>query len=377
MSRRVLFIHHGARVSGAERSLLALASGLDRKRYEPLVVLPEDGTFPALLREAGVPTEILELPRATLRRPGLLLQGARRLRAFAAERAAKIVHANSFHAIKQARGATLLGGLPLVGSIRDMIPFTRPTLAAISSCDLVVCVSEATRAHLSRSISARRRDRLTVVYNGVETARFAALPAPERARRELGIPAGPSLCVGLLAPYVPWKGHRVLIEAAAVARERGVRLRIVLAGDESFSGPEYSRGLAEFASQVGVADRLSMLGFVERAELLLAALDVVVCASIEPDPLPRAVLEAMAAGRPVVGSRIGGVGEAVEHGVTGLLVPPGDAGALAAMLVQLAHDGSFRDRLGTQARERAERRFSIGAHCSRMQELYDELLARR
>jgi len=151
--------------------------------------------------------------------------------------------------------------------------------------------------------------------------------------------------------YAP-KGVLVLIEAARLLAEHGTRARFRFAGDW-FSPADRDETLAAVAAS-GVADRIEFVGVVdgESKRAFLRETDIFVFPGIQPEGLPLVILEAMAAGLPVVATPVGAVADAIVDGVTGLLVPPGDARALAAALARLAADGEERRRLGRAARAR-------------------------
>ena len=205
--------------------------------------------------------------------------------------------------------------------------------------------------------------RVTVVHNGVETEGSSQDRAV--SRRALGLGEG-SLLVVYLGQLVPHKGVDVLLRAVAAALPRHPALHLALAG----SGSTRAAGeIMRRATDLGCEGHVTQLPPQPEPWPLLAAADVVAVPSLSPDPLPRAVLEAMAAGRPVVASATGGIAEMVVDGTTGILVPPGDTLALARALTTLADDGELRVRLGEAARLRARERFSMKAHLDRMEAL--------
>jgi glycosyltransferase involved in cell wall biosynthesis len=374
VSATVLYLHHGAQLSGAERSLLLLLDALDRERFEPVVALPDDGPFARRLEESGIPVERIDLDPASWRRPVRLVADAVRLARTVRRTGARIVHANSFLAAKQAILTARSLGVPLVASVRDIVPFTRPTRLALLACDRVLCVSEATARNLVGE-SLPCPNHVRVVYNGVATWTPPAGFDAAAKRAELGLTPDGGPFVGMVSPLVAWKGQRVFLEAARLVRERTGRGTFLLAGDASFSDEGYVAELHRLASRPPLDERsVRWLGFRADVAELLASWDVVVCPSVEPDPLPRAVLEAMAAGRPVVASDCGGIPEAIAHGRSGLLVPPGDAGALADRLIELFERPDVGRELGAAARGVIEHTFGVDRHRAAVQAIYDELL---
>jgi glycosyltransferase involved in cell wall biosynthesis len=199
-----------------------------------------------------------------------------------------------------------------------------------------------------RAITAARfrmpAERGRVLYNGIDTARFRP---PDRPR-----PARPPLLVAV-AHLVRHKGVDVLLRAFAAADAPAARLRIV--GD----GPALP-SLRSLAAELGIESRVEFLGLRDDVPELLREADAFVHPTLT-EGFGNAVAEAMASGLAVVVTRVGGLPEIVEDGVSGLLVPPGDAAALAAGIEAVARDAALRARLGGRARQRIVERFGLAA----------------
>jgi glycosyltransferase involved in cell wall biosynthesis len=206
-------------------------------------------------------------------------------------------------------------------------------------------------------------DRLHVVPNGVESP--PTFPDARRARAALGIPQD-GVVIGLFGQIVPHKGALAFIEAARRAGGADPDLRFVLAG----TGPApFLRTCEAAIERAGLAGRIRLLPAQPTGHDLVAASDVVSLATTTPDPFPRAVLEAMAAGKPVAAFDSGGTGEMVVDGETGVLVPVGDVAALAGAFVRLGADHASREALGRAGAARARERFSLDRHVTRMEAL--------
>jgi glycosyltransferase involved in cell wall biosynthesis len=228
------------------------------------------------------------------------------------------------------------------------------------------------------AISSAVRERLR--QGGVPEQRIRVIPSavdpaalrPGRSRDEMRQAQGAtrdSICVLALAALVPRKGIDVLLEASARPALRAAPLRLWIAGD----GPERA-ALEARAEALGVASRVSFLGRRDDKADLLAGCDLLALPS-RAEGLGVAALEAMACGRAVLASRVGGLAEAVVHERTGLLVPPGDVDALAAALTRLVGDAALRARLGAAGPGRIAECYSAEAMCESYARLYRELLA--
>lgn len=358
-------------------SLLALIGGLDRARFTPTLAAPEEGALTALARRRDVPVRLVPLASPSLRDPRAILRSLRALARAQRLEPFDLLHANSFLAVKQVLPFARWRAVPLVASVRDMVPFSRATGLSLAWCDRVVCVSEATREHVLITTPRRAHDRVRAIYNGVDVEALTAPLGREQARATIGLGTHAGPVFGVVAPIVRWKGQDLFLRAAATVAKADARARFVIAGDGRFADAAYLAEIDRLASDPALAGRVVRAGFVDDIPTLLAALDVVVSPAVAPDPLPRAVLEAMAAGRAVIGSRHGGIPEAVVPGETGLLVEPGSADSLAQAMLALANDATRVLAMGRAGRERAVSRFSIERHVTAMQALYDEIVAPR
>ena len=213
------------------------------------------------------------------------------------------------------------------------------------------------------------KDRVYTVVNGVDTARFQ-FSADDRAafRQQLGI-ASNDVVLFFGGRFVPVKGVDVLIEAVSGLDRSAFKL--LLAG----SG-ELEADLREHVSAAGLDDNVGFLGFRDDIPELLAASDVVVLPSHD-DELPIILLEAMAAGKPIVASAVGGVPELVTHGVAGLLVPPDDPAALRDRLAQLIGAPEVAATLGAAGRAKVNAEYTIGIGTGQLLDLYQYVLSRR
>ncbi len=370
--RHVLFVHHSGVVGGAELSLLGLARGLRERGTEVTVACAEEGPLRERCLERGIRCLLPGFRPPELARPWQALRSALRLHRLIRQERPSIVHANSFLAMKALAPLARWCPAPIACSIRDILPFTRLTCAAIARADAVICISKAAAENLAARFAASQRHKIRVIYNGIELERFAgARPDREIERlRRAGF-----WIVGCFSPIVRWKGQTVLLEALArLPQAERQRLRVLLVGHDRLADETYRAELESWFTRPALTDCILPLGFRENVEDLMAAVDVVVIPSREPDAITRVAAEAMAAGKPVVASRIGGLPEAIEHERTGLLVPPADPEALARALRRLLLDPQLARALGEAGRVQAEK-FSLRTHVEAMLRLYSELRA--
>jgi glycosyltransferase involved in cell wall biosynthesis len=379
----VLLVHSSSGRYGADRQLSLIATGLDRGRYRPLVVLPEPGPLHQELLEAGV--EVVLCPLAVLRREHLSIGGlagvgrralanARQLGRLAHERRAALVHSNTSVTLGGAAAARR-AGIPHLWHVREIYSdFARAWplyRRALSSADALACVSEATRRQFAPGSRAR------LVPDGIALVPHGPADRAQRqrqARAELGLPPDTPV-FAVLGRLSSWKGQEVLVRALAEAPLVASGALAVLAGDAWRDREQPAHRLSALARALGVDDRVRLIGFRSPATVVYDAADVVVVPSVAPDPLPNAALEAAALGVCVVASAHGGLPEIIRHGQTGLLVAPGDHVALAQALGRLAGDPERRQRLGSAAAADVLERYSARLLLERVQGLYDQLVA--
>lgn len=351
---RVLEIVATLRRAGAERVAVSLARKLDPRRFETSVVSLFDafaGGFEPELEACGIPVWHLGKHRGP--DPRMFSRLARAV----AEARPDLIHTHSY-VMRYVLPVTLrVEPRPaMVHTIhnlarRDTGPLGRAiNLAAFRRGAAAVAVA----GEVARSFRAAYGfDAAAVIPNGIDLARFAPTGARERWRRERGIANGELLVVSV-ARLDAQKNPLALVEAFA---------RLPGAPHLAIAGAGRLRdAVRERAERLGVAERVLLLGAIEDVAPLLEAADIFALAS-DWEGNPVAVMEAMAAGVPVVATAVGGVPELVENGVTGLLVPAGDPAALAAALTAMAADAPLRRRFSQAARARS-RSFGEGAMVS-------------
>jgi len=204
-------------------------------------------------------------------------------------------------------------------------------------------------------------DRVVSIPTGIDLERFRPGDAA-KAREEVGLAAGGSL-LGIVATLRSWKGHRYLFESLAGLADRGARLVVV--GD----GPQ-REPLEKLAAELGIAERVRFAGNQADVAPWMRALDLFCLPSYANEGVPQALMQAMACGLPVVTTPVGSIGEIVQDGETGRLVPPGDASALGAAIEALLADAPKRHRLAARAREAALQRFGEERMVERMLEVF-------
>ncbi len=366
MSARVLLLIKGLGRGGAEQLLASGARHVDRTRfdYEVAYLLPHKDALVGELRDAGMPVTCLEGAQ------GPAWVG--RLRRLVRERRIDLVHAHSPVAAIGSRIAFGVRRPRLVYTEHNVWARYHPVtywanMATFFRNDHVFAVAEHVQASMRypRPLSWLPMPPTETLHQGIDVD---VLPSPARdgVRAELGI-ADDAPVVGTIANFKTHKAHDVLLRAAVDVRRAIPNVRFVLVG----TGP-LEADVRRLAETSGLNGTVVFAGFREDALRVASAFDVFTLASTY-EGLSIALLEAMALGKPAVVTRVGGLPEVVDDGVTGLLVPSGEPGSLAGAIVRLLEDPGLRDRLGEAGRRRAAT-FDIRRAVRRTEDVYEELL---
>lgn len=367
--RRVLLIdHHDDLLGGGQVSLLALASAL--QRTEAVCVCGGSGALALAATHAGGAVRVLALPPVRPRHLVGVVRGVLGLARLSREEGVALLHANSSRAMVYAGLAGRLSKVPVIWHVRVVEPDPRWDRLLAAAATRVVVISSAVGARFRDLKATLVATKMRVIPNGVDLTAFGA---GDGAAWRFRLGYGDEPVIGMVAQLIPWKRQGDLLRAAALLAGEWPSLRFVLAGIDPDPQGRYEAELRRLVEELGLSGRVAFLGFCGDVPGLMAMLDVVALTS-ENEPFGRVLIEAMAASRPVVATRGGGVGEVVVAEETGLLVPVGDPAALAAALDRLLRDPALARALGRAGRVRAEARFSIAAHASAVEALYDELL---
>jgi glycosyltransferase involved in cell wall biosynthesis len=391
---RVLYVSGAGVLGGAERVLLDLIAGMRRRGHAVKLVSGEPGPLEERARELGAETEVLPFPArfkafgesgrrgiaVLATAPTVIAPLAGYLRTFrraAREWAPDVVHTNGIKA--HLLGAWAGQPAPLVWHIHDYVGSRalssrllrwnrRRTSGAIAN-------SASVAADITSAIPGLR---VWTVPNAVALERFGAEGPVFDLDTAAGLPqASPDvLRVGLIATFAWWKGHDVFLRAMErLPTTLPIRGYII-------GGPVYQTGVSQISAgdlataiaSRGLSGRVGLTGFVDDVPAVMRSLDIVVHASTEPEPFGLVIAEAMAAGKPVVVSAVGGAAEIAVGGTDSLVYQPGDDRQLAEHIHQLADNPQLRARLARTARETAIDRFDLDRFVGQVEGIYQQIL---
>jgi glycosyltransferase involved in cell wall biosynthesis len=391
----IAFIDQDSQMGGVEYTTLRTARALDKTRFIPLLICPEEGDLPRLARQSGLNVAILPRPKfesvswyssghyianpfgfiytsVNILRSALLLQ--------------KYLHANPVQIlITKGLMAHFYGGLaarwshiPCLWYVQEEVDQKRgggayrfilvqgakrlPSKTIVDALALLDQFGDAPQA----------RAHLQVIYNGIDMDEFAPVSSSQKldARLELHLPEN-ALVIGQAGRLIPLKGQSVLLDAFIRLSAEFPDLHLLLVGISLFGDDAYESALRSQAACSGLTERVHFTGFLPDVRQGLSAMDIFVQASIETDS-PVAVLEAMSCGLPVVVSGVRGALEMVEPDADALVFPPGDVNALTLALAPLLRNPALRQALGARARESVLRKFSLQATTAQLESLLSQ-----
>ena len=380
MVKKILYINLTARMSGAEKSLLSLMAGLDRKKFQPVLLLPETGAFLGEATANGIETIILpslikfgefyhfwKIPK--------MFRAVLKLKKIIREKEISLVHSNTPRAAYMGGLAARICRIPHFTHVRDigMSPFAAPWKGRFIGflSDAIVCVSQAVKIYITDRNPPLGK-KINVIYNGIDLAALDRI-APAAIRRELGIPDSAPL-IGAVGRIDPTKGLDTLIDAAEMTTKIFPNLRVLIIGVVFENRNKiYLDSLMKKVAEKGLGENIIFTGFRSDVLEVMKGLDVIVHPALCPDSLPRTILEAAGLKKPIAASRVGGIPEILKDGISGFLFNPGDQNALAEIVISLLRNPEAAKRLGAAARGNIENCFSIDRFLAAMTAIYESL----
>jgi len=270
--------------------------------------------------------------------------------------------------------AARLAGLPCVTherGINDVYPSAARSWA--KRLDAVVCISDAVRKQLDAH--GLDHGNLVTIHNAFDPAEAKFKVSPSELRAAHGIPADAPVLV-MTGNLKAWKGQETVIRAMAEVRRAHSAVRCLLVGATSPLDRDFEAAMRALVSDLGLQDHVLFIGFRENVADYMRMADVVLHASVLPEPFGRVALEAMACRKPVVGSDAGGIPEIVENGVTGYTFPPGNANRLAEAVNWMLDHPEEAARMGERGYARLVERFPISANVRATQQVYERVMTK-
>ena len=359
---------------GTEKHLYTLAAGIDREKFNVSVCYfhgDESGDgFVQYGRKLGI--DLSGLPVERIYSANALFQ-AFRLAKIIRERKIDIVQ--TFHFKSDTYGvliSKLAGTAKVISSRRDMGDLKKPRQIFLNKIMnrwidryIMVCAAVGKRFHETEGIP---EDRMITLYNGVDLERFNSCNRPVRSREELGIGDG-DFVVGTAAHFRPEKAYDIFFEGINAVRDSIENLKVIVLGD----GPT-KKQIEAYCREKGLESIVKFMGHVKDTENYVPLMDVFCLVPNKNEGFSNSILEAMAMGRPVIATDVGGNAESVVNNETGLVIPPDDAEAFAKAVLRLYSDAELRIGMGDRARKRVEEVFPLELMIRKHEDLYEDAL---
>lgn len=378
--KRILYLHAGAEMYGADKVLLELIKGLDSKEFEAHVILPNDGVLVEALRQVGAQVSVLDYP--ILRRKYFNPKGiadyirsynfyAKQIALYAREHSIDMVHNNTAAVLEGIYLKRKLK-LPLIWHVHEIIVKPKAISDFINMlmgryADKIVTVSQAVANHIKQSPFIKD-SQVEVIYNGVDNAVY--YPKDASSIREKFDIAQDALVIGMIGRVNAIKGQNDFIEAVEPLLEKNEQAVAFLAGGV-FPGEEWRlEELDKRIASSSVVSQIHRIDYYDKTSELYNMFDIFVLPSIKPDSLPTVVLEAMACSKPVVGYNNGGIAEMVVDDKSGCLVKPNRPQELSNAISLLLDSSEKREKFGRVGYQRQRELFSLESYIKNFSELY-------
>lgn len=348
---------------GADRSLLLLVEGLIRRGWRPLLAVPAPGQMQEEAAQMGARVEVLDLVHFRHCGARDFARGLWQLRQVCVRNCVDLIHCNAWPALQWVVPVRATLRAPVICHFRERLSRKRGWVHLLNRSDRIVAVSSASRDDLIRA--GVKGEKVAVIHNAVDLSRYdtsGAEPCEGRGGPDGGV-------VGMASRLSAWKGHGFLLEAASEVVKAFPRAEFRIAGAPVPGEETYAAELVAVVRQLGLERHVRFLGHQQDIVPFMRSLDILVLTS-DHEPFGRVLIEAMAAGKPVVAFRSGGVPEIVDDGSTGVLVPPRDVEGLARAIQTLLADRDLAQAMGRAGRAKVERCFTADVHIDRIQRLY-------
>ncbi len=364
---RILYLS-GSIFGGAERQLFYLVTNLDRSRYQPTVVCPDDGVFPKQLRAAGIDTVIHTLPgwrkwKNILHR----YAAASRLVQLATEQEIRLIHASdSWHnpyALRVARQCRI----PIISHVKAPIRLDQVTKYGFHNMSAIISISEQyPPPFLEAGIPS---DKINVIVNCVDLSAFKSTGVNQNTLRD-EFPLR-QFVIGMAGRIEPFKRQKEFVKIAShiIKARQDVSFLIIGGTQPNPKHLAYERELRQLISKLNLTDYVICTGHREDMPAVMQGLDLLVTLSAGS-----VIPEAMAAGKPVIATPVGSATDMIDDGNTGWVVPSLPIEGIAAKIVQLIQNPSLLKQMGRAARAHAEEHLSIARHVEQVQTVYDRLI---
>jgi len=350
---------------GGQKSLFHLVSRLDKQKFQPYVLMPTDEDFAGALREQGIGVFVHILPPIIAFNPHPSLSAIGYLIKLIDDYKIALIHTDGPRNTFYAGLAAKWKHLPVVFHVRDA---NRDRFDRIL-CHLSTRIILVAQKLQDRFDGVAPVEKFVTIYNGVDLPGNHIHSPPSQIRKEFGIADG-HLTIVSTGRIEAEKGQKYLVEACGRLKDR-IKFHLLLVGE--VVNAEYAKACKKMALESGIQGCVTLTGYREDIDNILQAADVFVLPSTG-EAFSRAVIEAMAMGKPVIATNVGGTKEAIEDGISGFIIPPQATIEMAEKIYVLATDATLRQKFGAAARKRVGDLFTIEKNVKKTEQVYEGLL---
>ncbi|MCY4403614.1 MAG: glycosyltransferase [Candidatus Poribacteria bacterium] len=361
----ILYLSHcGSNIGGGEKQLYYLVTNLDQNIYKPFVICPDEGVFAELLRDANIPTSILNLPPWRKTRYRFSRHKAvATLTKFCVKNNIRLIHTSDswlnpyLVAVKQSLN------IPVISHVRTLLTSDQIKKYAFDKMDYTISISHQSKIPLIESGIAH--EKIDVVLNCVDLSKFK--PAPKNQDKKHS-----SFIVGIVGRIEPFKDQKTFVEIASLVVKQCQNIRFHIIGS-ALNTPKhrvYESVVRQQVSKLKLDNVIHFTGHRDDIHIAMQELDVLVTLSAGS-----VIAEAMASGKPVIGTPIGSTSEMIIDGVTGWVIPIEQIEGIVEKIIQLYNDRNLWKQMGVAAEKHAENTFSITEHVHKVQDVYNRLLS--
>jgi len=367
---RILFLdHHKEIIGGGQISLLQLLKGLHREEFQPVICCPGPGEFS--IEAKGTKLKIVYMPMPSFKSFKIftIFSSIRKIIRTIKEEDIDLIHSNSSRSMIYAALVRIFYKIPILWHIRitERDAILDRILQPFAS--KIIAISKAVAKRFSWM---KNQEKIAIIHNGLDLKEFNNCSSFPKIKEEFYIKKA-TVLIGTAAKLQPKKGIHVLLQAIPLIRKYFSNAKFLIIGNDADPKEQYLQKLTEIARHSKEEKNIIFTGFRRDIPQLMSALDIFVMPSLI-EPFGRVLLEAMAAEKAIVASRVGGIPEIVDDGETGILVPPGDTKKLAEAIISLIQNKSMREMMGKKGRKRVEEQFSIEKNVELTEKLYKKVL---
>lgn len=343
------------RFSGAERICLSLCEALQQRGHRIRLLCKDGGQMADEARALAIDVRTPGISgKLNLLAPGRIIRAANEIKA-------DVIHTHLSTASLMGGLAGRMSGIPVLGHVHAL-----NTWQYYRFSDLIATCSAGVARHIIAK--GAPADKVRVILNGIDLRRFDNIPTRAESRRLLQLPADVPI-LGCVAHLSAKKGQEYLLKAVALLQTQFPNLHCLLVGEGAMHAD-----LLRKSNELGIGDRVHLLGYREDVLTVMNAMDIVVLPSIAKEGLGLVLVEAALLEIPTIGSNAPGIDEAVQEGVSGFLVPPGDPRSLADKISELLENPFLRTRMGKAGKDRALKFFSLESMTDSTEAVYRDML---